>query len=167
MAARVTCSTSALTPGPEESPEENGTRWMSFTGCARLRVERAGDEHLVDELLALQRRHARHAFAVRDADAVEVGIFLEHLRHALAQVSLGDVGGVARHVVVRIEVLLRDAVRLREFLAHEDAPEHHVGVEPALLGHAEDLAVQVLPLGELRVRPLAGLGKIPRAGSCR
>jgi hypothetical protein len=36
MAARVIFSTSALTPGPEESPDEKGTRWMSFTGVARV-----------------------------------------------------------------------------------------------------------------------------------
>ena len=109
-----------------------------------------------------ERRHARHAFAVRDADAIEIRIFLEHLRDALAQVTLRDVGGVAGHVVVRVEILLGDVVRLRELFAHEDAPEHDVGVEPALLRHAEDLAVQVLPLGELRVGPLAGFGEIRR-----
>ena len=77
------------------SPEENGTRWMSFTGCVRLACSAPGDVHLVDELLALQRRHAAHAFAVRDADAVEIRIFLEHLRDALAQVAFRDVRGVA------------------------------------------------------------------------
>jgi hypothetical protein len=63
---------------------------------------------------------------------------------------------------VRVEILLRDAVRLREFLADEDAPEHHVGIEAALLRQAEDPLVQLLPLGELLRRPLAGLGKILR-----
>jgi hypothetical protein len=36
MAARVTSSTFLLTPGSDESPEENGTRWISFTGRSRL-----------------------------------------------------------------------------------------------------------------------------------
>ena len=99
---------------------------------------------------------------MRNADAVEIPILLEHLRHRLAQVSLRDLRGVARHVVVRVEVLLRDPVRLRELLAHEDAPEDDVGVESAFLGQAEDAAIQALPLRELRVRPLAGFRKILR-----
>ncbi len=60
-----------------------------------FRLERARDEHFIHELLPLQRRHAGHAFAMRDADAVEIGILLEHLRHAFAQVAFRDVGEVS------------------------------------------------------------------------
>jgi hypothetical protein len=133
-----------------------------FHRARAARVEGARDIDLVDELLALQRRHAGHAFAMRHADAVEIAVLLEHLRDAFPQVAPGDLGGVAGHVVVRIEIARRDVVRLREILAHEDAPEDDVRVEAALLGHPEDFAVEPLPLRELAVRPSAGFREVPR-----
>jgi hypothetical protein len=79
-------------------------------------VQHARDQHLVDPLLALERGHARHALAVRHAEPVEVGVLLEGLGDALAQVALDDVGGVARHVVVRVEGVELDGAELEPWL---------------------------------------------------
>src|SRR3954469_10230123 len=113
-----------------------------------LRIERAGNENFVHELLALQWRHVGHALAMRDTDAIQIWILLQHLRDAFLQIAARKLGRVTRHVIVRIEILRGDVVRLRKFLADEDAPENDVSVEAAFLRHPENAAIQLLPLSE-------------------
>src|SRR5580704_7297492 len=97
-----------------------------------LGLKHSLDQDIVDPLLALQRRHAAHALTVRYADAIEIRILFESLFHAFAQIPPHDRRSVSRAVVVRVEVLLRHAMRLCQLTAHEDAPEDDVGVEIAL-----------------------------------
>ena len=63
-------------------------------------------------------------------------------------ISPSDLGSIAGRIVVRIKVFLRYAVSLGEIPADEDALEDDVGVEATLLGHPENLTIELLPLGE-------------------